>query len=296
MAMKPTDARLRELQFLAKLDRANSFDIKPPIEDPREKQMIAHLLDRGFLNSIGTQNWSYRTRGFDNYADVIPANNPLFQEAEWDRWNSMNKLLGDQRLTLYISHAGRVRLSELQQELQTGRDREPFQILLGQRHILPDLAIALAATTSSSPVSVAYLDANGFKAINDTINHAAGDEALRTFMSVVASITEGRGEAYRAGGDELVVIMPSTATDIALTTMRAVANQLHKEKMPGGLPLSVSCGIGTTTDANADAAELLKKADEEQKRAKARSRVDAPRPSVIAVEGKELVLIPLALE
>ncbi len=50
-------------------------------------------------------------------------------------------------------------------------------ILLGKRHVLPDLMIALASTTSASRLSVAYLDANGFKAINDTISHAAGDEA-----------------------------------------------------------------------------------------------------------------------
>jgi len=139
---------------------------------------------------------------------------------------------------------------------------------------------------------VIYLDANGFKAINDTIDHAAGDEALRTFMSVVASLTERRGEGYRAGGDELVLILPNTTTDLAFNAMRAVAAQLHREKMPGDLPLSVSCGIATTTAATTDPGEFLKKADEEQKRAKARSRVDPPRPSVVAVQGKELEVIP----
>src|SRR5207248_2892021 len=143
----------------------------------------------------------------------------------------------------------RLRLSELQQVLQTGRDREPFGILLGQRHVIPDLTIAIAFATEASPLSIAFLDLNGFKAINDTLGHAAGDDALKSFMSVVSMLTERLGEGYRAGGDEVVVIMPGATTDLALKTMHTVAVQLHKEKMPGDLPLSVSCGIATTVDA-----------------------------------------------
>jgi len=49
--------------------------------------------------------------------------------------------------------------------------------------------------------------------------------------------------------------MPNATTDLALNAMRAVAAQLHREKMPGDLPLSVSCGIASTADANTDAGE-----------------------------------------
>ena len=159
-------------------------------------------------------------------------------------------LLSGQPITFRINHKGLVRLSELQQAIQTGRDREPFGILLGQRHVLPDLAFALAQTSPTEPLSLAYLDANGFKVINDSINHAAGDEALKGYMSVVLMLTQGRGEAYRAGGDEVVVIMPNTTAELARQTIRAVAVQLHKEEMPGDLKLSLSCGIATTTELN----------------------------------------------
>src|SRR5437879_4759777 len=91
-------------------------------------------------------------------------------------------------------------------------------------------------------------------------------------MSVVSMVTGRLGTAYRNGGDEVVVIMPNTTIDLGLKTMRAVAMQLHKEKLPGDFPLSLSCGLATTTDSNANAAEFLNRADEEQKRAKERSR------------------------
>jgi len=41
---------------------------------------------------------------------------------------------------------------------------------------------------------VAYLDANGFKTINETINHAAGDEALKSYMSVVSMLIQPLSE------------------------------------------------------------------------------------------------------
>jgi len=279
MLTHAADARIRELQFLAKLDREKRVDITVAVEDP-DRLMILHLLRERYVNDLAT---------LAHTSGEIPD----LEDALRDRlMHDLDLLLKVEPVALRINHKGRVRLSELQQALQTGRDREPFGILLGQRHILPDLTIALASATSGSPLTLVYGDANGFKTINDTINHAAGDEALKSYMAIVSMFSEAVGDAYRAGGDEVVVIMPSTTADVALNTMRAVAAQLHKEKMPGDLPLSLSCGIATTTDANADAGELLKKADEEQKRAKARSRVDPPRPSVIAVEDRELEVIP----
>ncbi len=286
MATIPTDARLRELQFLAKIERKGAHDIEDTFHlDQRERGMIAHLIDEGYVNGVGLQSQNHQQ-------DFDQALRTLKHAIEYDRWSSHIALVSGQRVSLRLTHKGLVHLSELRQALQTGRDREPFGILLGQRHVLSDLTIALTSANSSSPLSVIYLDANGFKAINDTIDHAAGDEALRTFMSVVASLTERMGEGYRAGGDELVLIFPNTTTDLAFNVISAAAAQLHREKMPGDLPLSVSCGIVTTTDANTDPDEFLKKADEEQKRAKARSRGDPPRPSVIAVAGRGLEVVP----
>ncbi len=279
MPTAPQDARLHELQFLAKLVREGVVSLNFAANDP-DRMMVMHLLREGYVNGLASLSGvSGKIIGLENRLD--------------DRLHlDMDLLLSGNAVALRINHKGRVRLSELQQALQTGRQREPFGILLGQRHVVPDLIIALASAGRGTPVTVAYLDANGFKQINDTLNHAAGDEALKSYMSVVLMLTEALGEAYRAGGDEVVVILQGTATDLALRTMRAVATQLHREKMPGDLPLSLSCGVVTTTDANTDPGEFLKRADEEQKRAKARSRVGAPRPSVIAVQDRDLDVIP----
>jgi len=273
------DARLRELRFLAKLDREGVLSLNLTVEDP-DRLMVMHLLRERYVNDLALLE---RVSG-----TIEDLEGRLAERLDID----LHLILKGQALSLRINHKGRLRLSELEQALQTGRDREPFGILLGQRHVLMGLTIAITSATERSPVSVAYLDANGFKTVNDTIDHAAGNEALKSYMSVVSMLTQRLGEAYRDGGDEVVVIMPGAAPHLVHNAIRAVAAQLHREKIPGDLPLSLSCGIVTTTDANTDPGEFLKKAEEEQKRAKARSRVDPPRPSVIAVEGRELEVIP----
>src|SRR5882672_8994666 len=137
----PADARLRELQFLARLDREGPLNLQPMPEGP-ERAMIAELIFAGYINSIGTIAWNYQYE--IQYQHVSrPEMNDLFMGAERERWNSINRVLGGQQTTLRISHGGRVRLSELAQALQTGRDREPFGILLGQRNVDTDLTIAI---------------------------------------------------------------------------------------------------------------------------------------------------------
>ena len=278
MSTRPTDARLRELQLLAKLDREDVVHQTVGVEDP-DRLMILHLIRERYVNDLAA---------LTHTSGEIPDLEDALRDR---RRRDLDLLLRVEPVALRINHKGRLRLSELLQALQTGRDREPFGILLGQRHVAPDLAIAIASMPK--PLSIAFLDANGFKAINDILGHGAGDEALKIYMSVVLMLTEALGEAYRNGGDEVVVIMPGTTADRALHIVRAVAAQLHKEKMPGDLPLSVSCGIATTIDANMDAAEFMRAADLEQKRAKERSRVAGPRPSAIAIPGKEVQVLPI---
>lgn len=118
-------------------------------------------------------------------------------------------------MCLRISHKGRIRLAELEQAIKTGREREPFGILLSARYWERDLRIALLSASKSTPVALCFLDMNGLKAINDSSGHEAGNEAIRTFLRVIAANVEGAGDAYRYGGDEAVVILPDTDSDSA---------------------------------------------------------------------------------
>jgi diguanylate cyclase (GGDEF)-like protein len=229
------------------------------------------LIVEGYINGVGSEGWSW-TGDFPNWSKVRPEDNELFHRIEHHRWNSLNRLLGGQHLTLSISHKGRVRLSELRQALKTGRDRDPTRILLDQRHVEQGVAVAILDATADSPLSIVFLDLNGLKAINDTLGHAKGTGVIEVFFETVSSVIEGRAEAYRNGGDEVVVIAQ-------------ILKQLATERVDGLVaPITASCGIVTAKDAASAAEGLLAKADKTMYRAKGESKKHAPRASTLAVE------------
>lgn len=167
--------------------------------------MIAFLLENGYLNDCL------------DHATRRASHNPSFTENA--KQNHLTRLLGQllvgDNVTLSISHKGRVRLSELEQQLRTGRDRDESGLLWAKRHLQTDLAIELLSASNEAPMSVAFLDMNGLKAINDNHGHAAGDEAIRAFFQAVTSTLGQHGEVYRNGGDEVVVTLPRTTDERA---------------------------------------------------------------------------------
>ncbi|MEU4625956.1 GGDEF domain-containing protein [Actinoplanes sp. NPDC023801] len=109
---------------------------------------------------------------------------------------------------------------------------------------------------------VALLDLDGFKEINDTYGHEAGDLLLTRVGAALAAATGPGGTAARLGGDEFVLVLPdSTCAEAAAVAERVLAGL--REPVPvGGRSLCIRASIGiaggTTGD---DPAELLRTAD-----------------------------------
>jgi diguanylate cyclase (GGDEF)-like protein len=72
------------------------------------------------------------------------------------------------------------------------------------------------------PLSMLLLDLDGFKQINDTHGHAAGDDVLRKAAVAIASRIRPDDLAARLGGDEFVVLCPETSADSAQELARAL--------------------------------------------------------------------------
>jgi diguanylate cyclase (GGDEF)-like protein len=281
--MSRIDARLLEMQLLAQLERG---DIKL-LESPRnggaavgspERQMVASMIYDGYINGIDSMPRleSAGAGGLWQYYSDFRAEHIV---------NVRSTFVG---VPLYISHKGRVRLSELEQQLKTGRDRDETGLLWAKRHLLVDLAIAILSANQDGPLSVAFLDMNGLKAINDTHGHPAGDEAIRAFFQATVETLGGQGEAYRNGGDEVVVILPGVADEDAGKLLDGFVRQLGKEVRVLGdaraeVRLTASCGSASTTNPNEQALMLLKRADGAEIRAKNRSKEHAPRVSAFGV-------------
>lgn len=98
-----------------------------------------------------------------------------------------------------------------------------------------------------NPLSLALIDLDGFKAVNDKFGHAAGDEVLRVFSGEILSIFRHHDMVARYGGEEFAVLLPNTHVEGALRALRKVQKRADETSFQQGgstLPLpSFSAGL-----------------------------------------------------
>ncbi|AFD24499.1 sensor domain-containing diguanylate cyclase [Deinococcus gobiensis] len=111
----------------------------------------------------------------------------------------------------------------------------------GNRRALED---DLAAQEPGLPLTLALMDLDGFKALNDRAGHAEGDRALRLFAGNLRSAFAAEGQLYRLGGDEFVLLLPGTPPAEELRARIDLAGQQVGQTL--GCPLGVSVGTATT--------------------------------------------------
>lgn len=126
------------------------------------------------------------------------------------------------------------------------------------------------------PLSVAMIDIDRFKAINDSFGHLCGDFVLRELADIVKSSVRKEDLFARYGGEEFVVVLVETnceeAIGVAERIREMVANhQFRFEATP--IKLTISVGIASTTgDLNMTPATMLRNADENLYHAKRTGR------------------------
>ena len=128
---------------------------------------------------------------------------------------------------------------------------------------------------SDSQFAVHLLDLDGFKAVNDTLGHAAGDELLRRVAARLRSVVRPQDTIARVGGDEFVILQPDV-TDLGEVTrfadciVAAVANIDAIDGVP--IDLSTSLGIALAPQHAVTVEELQQCADVALYRAKEEGR------------------------
>jgi len=113
--------------------------------------------------------------------------------------------------------------------------------------------------------SCIMIDMDGFKTINDSLGHAAGDYLLIEFAKLLKSNVRTTDICARYGGDEFVVVLPHTGSEQALITANKLADLSARASLPweeGTVLLNASFGVASTdcTDTE-DPEEILKEAD-----------------------------------
>jgi diguanylate cyclase (GGDEF)-like protein len=81
-----------------------------------------------------------------------------------------------------------------------------------RRRLLIELGVELERATLAEPITLIFLDLDGFKLYNDTFGHAAGDTLLSRLAAKLTRTVEKHGTAYRMGGDEFCVLLRGDVT------------------------------------------------------------------------------------
>jgi len=93
------------------------------------------------------------------------------------------------------------------------------------------------------PFSVAIIDLDHFKMINDVLGHAIGDDAIRKLADCVRRAKRGPDILSRYGGDEFVLLLPETKAADASILLERIRGKAQQICLDQGMALSVSCGI-----------------------------------------------------
>lgn len=124
---------------------------------------------------------------------------------------------------------------------------------------------AKRASRSGRPLSVLFIDMDGFKSVNDKHGHLAGSKALVEAAALIRGSARETDVVARFGGDEFSVILPDTGREGAVSVAERVRDRIRAFEFlaSDGLTvrLTASIGIATLPDVAGSAEELLRAAD-----------------------------------
>lgn len=228
-------------------------------------------------------------------AQVILLNYAMVQ-----RWRLLNQKLLDveqnARTNLELKvHERTAQLRNTMRELERANRQlatlslhDALTGLHNRRHLdnlLPELCAE--SRRSGLPLTIALLDADHFKAVNDDWGHDFGDQCLQHIAEILRRhVKRPRDVAIRFGGEEFAILLPGTGADGAHRLCEQILEDLASTRMvtSHGEYVTVTMSAGTATLVpGEDERELFRRADEALYRAKAAGRNRAeqsePEPS-----------------
>jgi len=202
---------------------------------------------------------------------------------------------------IYVLATGRVRalrmVSDKTDQLRYQALHDGLTGLPNRALILDRVEQALArARRQKSSLAVMFLDVDGFKSVNDTFGHAAGDQLLRGVAARLGALVRDSDTVGRLGGDEFVVVVEGDSLDagpeVVAERIREVLSQPFVLSAADELSVRAEVSIGIVVGVRASAEDVLRDADvalyEAKSAGKNRYMVFAPEMGAVIRQRLEL--------
>lgn len=110
-------------------------------------------------------------------------------------------------------------------------------------------------------LSIAYIDCDNFKSVNDTYGHHVGDDLLRVISHTMQRKLRSSDLPGRLGGDEFAVMLPETSAEACRMVVEMLQQRLLQEMTDHQWPVTFSIGIATFTRMPASIEDMIRQAD-----------------------------------
>ena len=154
-------------------------------------------------------------------------------------------------------------LERLHAQLREQAERDPLTGLHNRRYLARELE-RLTHERMAGATSLAVLDVDHFKTINDRFGHAAGDQVLIRIARMLCDSLRESDSIIRSGGEEFIILVP--CTDVTAATaccerIRSTVNTHVWSSVADGLSVTTSLGVATTDDPT-DLEAVIRLADQ----------------------------------
>lgn len=183
-------------------------------------------------------------------------NHRVYEDPVIGYWNSAVRL----GFFLIVNHL----VSRIRKELHHVRELSQRDFLTGafnRRHFSEIAESELERLSRyGRPLSLAYIDLDNFKTVNDTLGHEVGDGLLKSVVKLFQETLRKPDVVARIGGDEFLILMPETGAEGVRPVIQRILERTRDSMAKQKLPVALSIGVVTCARPS-DLNELIRTAD-----------------------------------